>query len=59
MNGWKTVLTGALLATVPSLTSYFELVDWSFLGETGGMVASGVVMIALRLVTSTPAFRGK
>lgn len=59
MTGWKTVLTGALMAVVPALTDYFNMVDWSFLGTTGALVASGVVMIVLRLITSTPAFTGK
>lgn len=57
MNGFRTVLTGALMAVVPALTSYFEMVDWSFLGTTGALIASGVVMIVLRLITTTPVFK--
>lgn len=59
MTGWKTILTGAVIAIVPALTSYVGAIDWSFLGSTGGMIASGVAMIVLRLITSTPPFSGK
>ena len=59
MSGWKTVLMGAIIAVVPALTQYSGTIDWSFLGPTGGMIASGVIMIALRWVTTTPIFTGK
>lgn len=54
LKGFKTVLIGAGLAILPTLTDYAAGVDWSFLGAKGGMFVGGVVMILLRMVTTTP-----
>lgn len=56
MQGFKTVITGAVLAIVPPLTDYLGMVDWSFLGENTGFVVGGVLMVLLRAVTKTPIF---
>lgn len=56
MDGWKTVLTGALMAVAPALSSYFEAVDWSFLDPTVAFFVSGAIMIGLRFVTTGPIF---
>lgn len=58
MTGWKTVLTGAVVAIMPALTDYFGMVDWDALvGPKWAFAISGVVMIALRMITSTPIFK--
>jgi hypothetical protein len=57
MEGFKTILVGAALAVLPALTQYVGAVDWSFLGPTGGMIAGGIAMIALRLITKSPVFQ--
>ena len=59
LAGFKTILIGAALAVVPSITDYFAIVDWSFLGAKGALIASGVTMIVLRLITTTAVFKGK
>ena len=59
LAGFKTILIGAALAVVPTLTEYAGMIDWSFLGAKGALIASGITMIVLRLITTTPAFRGK
>lgn len=59
LSGWKTIIVGAGIAVIPALTQYVGAIDWSFLGETGGMIASGVAMIVMRLITSSPVFQKK
>jgi hypothetical protein len=55
-QGWKTVIFGALLA----LGGFLQGVDWASLipndAQTVGWITSaiGVVVVALRFLTSTP-----
>ena len=53
-KGFKTILIGGALAVVPALTDYIAGVDWSFLGAQGGMFVGGVLMVIMRMLTTTP-----
>ena len=54
LKGFKSVLMGGAIVVVPAVTQYLGMVDWSFLGPVGGTIASGLVMIGMRLLTTTP-----
>ncbi len=56
-EGFKTILVGLGFAVLPAVTQYIGAVDWSFLGPTGGLIAGGIAMIALRLVTKSAVFQ--
>jgi hypothetical protein len=59
MTGYKTLITGALLAIVPPLTSYVEAINWDeFMSPTMAFFVSGIAMMALRFVTNTGVFKG-
>ena len=54
LKGFKTVLLGGAMVVIPAVTEYLGMVDWSFLGPVGGIIASGAVMIFMRILTTTP-----
>ena len=55
MKGYRTILVGLLLTIAPAALGYLAGVDWNaILGATGAFVVSGVIQIAMRLVTTTP-----
>lgn len=57
MKGLRTILIGAAMAVLPTATQYFGAIDWNnFLPAPWGMVVGGLVMIAMRFVTSSPVF---
>jgi hypothetical protein len=58
MKGWKTILTGLGIAiAVPGLT-YLSGVDWTqYVAPNVALAISGGLMIALRVVTSSPVFK--
>lgn len=58
MTGFKTVVFGAALATIPPALDYFGAVDWQTLGISPRVAALlGSVVIVLRAVTTTPIFK--
>jgi|DEB0MinimDraft_3_1074331.scaffolds.fasta_scaffold569023_2 hypothetical protein len=59
MRGWKTALSAFLITTVGAAQAFFESVDMDT--ETQGYVLMGigVVMAALRAVSSTPIFQDR
>jgi hypothetical protein len=54
LKGFKTILVGGAMVVIPAATQYLGMVDWSFLGPVGGTIASGLVMIGMRLLSNTP-----
>lgn len=57
MTGFKTILVGLLMALIPAVTQYFGTVDWnSVFPAPWGMVVAAIVMIAMRMITTTPVF---
>ena len=60
MIGLRTIAVGLLMAVIPVVTQYFGAVDWnSVLPAPWSFVAASVVMVIMRLVTSTPVFTSK
>ena len=60
LTGYKTFLTGLLIAVGPTALSYLAGIDWTKLGLTTNVATliSGVVMIGLRAITTTPPMKG-
>ncbi len=58
MKGWKTIVVGLGIAiAVPGLT-YLAGVDWTqYVSPNWALAISGGIMVALRLVTTTAAFK--
>jgi len=57
MQGFKTILAGLIMVIIPPITQYLGAIDWStVLPGPWGVVVGGVIMIALRFVTTTPIF---
>jgi preprotein translocase subunit SecY len=56
-EGFKTIILGLVMALLPALTQYLGAVDWSFLGPTGGLIAGGIAMIGMRLITKSAVFQ--
>jgi hypothetical protein len=56
-EGFKTILLGAAMAILPAFTEYMGAINWSFLGDTGGLIAGGIAMIVMRLLTKSPVFQ--
>lgn len=55
MKGYRTILIGLALAVAPAAIEYLTKVDWNvLLGAKGGMFVGGVLMVVMRLVTTTP-----
>ena len=60
MKGLRTIVVGLSIAAAPAALQYFGGVDWNtILPAPWGMVASGLVMVAMRLITSTPVGQPK
>jgi enolase len=60
MVGLRTILVGAAVALGPPLLQYVGGVDWSsVLPAPWGTVAAGVIMVAMRFITSTPVGQPK
>lgn len=58
LKGLKTILVGLAMAVVPVVTQYIGAIDWnSVLPFPYNFVASGLVMIFMRLVTTSPVFQ--
>jgi uncharacterized membrane protein YjjP (DUF1212 family) len=55
LKGYRTILVGLGLAVAPSAISYLSGLDWNrIVGPTGAFFVSGLLMTAMRFVTSTP-----
>lgn len=55
MKGFKTILVGLGMAVLPVVTQYVGAIDWNtVLPMPWGFVVSGLVMVAMRLVTTSP-----
>ncbi len=56
MKGYRTIAIGLAMAVIPPALTYLGGVDWTTaVGPNAAMVISGVLTIAMRLITSTPA----
>jgi hypothetical protein len=54
-KGFRTIAVGLALAMAPSAISYLSGLDWNnYIGATGAFFVSGLLMLAMRFVTSTP-----
>ena len=59
MKGFKTIIIGLLMAVIPIVTQYLGAIDWSTaLPQPWGLVVGGLIMIAMRFVTTTPVMKG-
>ena len=57
-TGFKTVLVGLAMAILPPLTQYLGMIKWeTVLPFPWNWVASGITMIVLRALTTTPIFK--
>ena len=55
MKGYRTILMGALMVIAPPLLNYLAGIKWSdFVSADTAFMISGVIAIALRVVTTTP-----
>jgi hypothetical protein len=55
MKGYKTIAAGLAMVILPPALQYLAGIDWSQLvGAKYSLVLSGLIMIGLRLVTTTP-----
>ena len=55
MKGYRTYLIGFLLAVGPPGLTYLAGLDWTkLIGPNAAMIVSGIIMVALRSVTTTP-----
>jgi hypothetical protein len=55
LQGLRTFAVGLALAIAPSAISYLSGIDWNqYIGATGAFFVSGLLMLAMRFVTSTP-----
>jgi len=55
LTGFRTIITGALVAIVPAALQYVAGVDWTHVvSPTWAMIIAGVVQIGMRLITTTP-----
>lgn len=54
MTGYRTIILGFLLAIGPVGLGYLAHVDWSFLPSWAAFAISGVIMMLMRYVTTTP-----
>lgn len=53
LKGFRTIIVGLGVALLPQALSYLAGVDWSFLGAQGAFFVSGLIMVAMRFVTTT------
>ena len=60
LTGWRTFIVGAVVAVGPTLLSYLGGIDWTKLGLTTNVatIISGVLMVGLRAITTTPPMKG-
>jgi hypothetical protein len=57
MQGFKTIIAGLVMAIVPVATQYLGAIDWNTaLPAPWSFVASGVVIVVMRFLTTTPVF---
>lgn len=55
MKGYKTLAIGAAMVVLPPLLSYLAGINWSdYVSPQVAVMISGVIMVALRVVTNTP-----
>lgn len=60
MKGWRTIAYGLALVVVPPAITYLAGVDWSqYVPPNVAVVISGVITIALRMVTTTTIGKAK
>lgn len=61
LAGYKTFAVGLVVAIGPALLQYLGAVDWTQLGISAptATAISGVIMMLMRLVTTTAPFQGK
>jgi len=57
MTGFRTFLIGLAMVIIPPVTQYIGAIDWStILPPPYSWMVSGVMMVIMRLLTSTPVF---
>jgi hypothetical protein len=55
MQGYKTLAVGAGMVILPELLKYLSIFDWTtVLPAQYAPIASGLIMIAMRMLTTTP-----
>jgi hypothetical protein len=55
LKGYRTFAVGLALAVAPSALTYLSGIDWNqHIGATGAFFVSGLLMLAMRFITSTP-----
>lgn len=55
MKGLRTIAIGFAMAIAPAGLAYLAGVDWAVLvGPKGSLAIGGAIMIAMRLITTTP-----
>lgn len=60
IKGFKTVGFGLLLVVAPPALTYLAGLDWTkLIGPNAAMVVSGIIVILLRYVTTTPIGQGQ
>lgn len=58
LQGFRTVLIGALMAVAPALTEYLGAVKWEdFMSPTTAFFVSGAIMMGLRFITNSGVFK--
>lgn len=55
LKGFKTVLFGLAAVVLPVGLTYLAGVDWTqYIGPNAALAVTGIITIALRIVTNTP-----
>jgi hypothetical protein len=55
MKGFRTIAAGLAMVVLPVALTYLAGIDWTpYIGASGAFAVSGIITIALRLVTTTP-----
>lgn len=55
MKGYRTLLVGLGMAVAPVALQYLVNVDWTqFVSPNSALIISGLLMMGMRLLTSTP-----
>lgn len=58
LKGWKNVIWGLALATVPAGMEYLGGINWvDYVSPAIAPIIAGIITIALRVVTTTPIFQ--
>lgn len=60
LKGWRTFALGLAIAVGPAALQYLAGVDWTHLvSPSVATTISGAIMIAMRVITTTPPGQGK